>query len=117
MTSKATQEYRHSFITLISQLSEIEQRGQEFFDKIESSVFIPHEPSVIQADFEHLINMISSLETHAKSTGLLSISGQPDIARNLATRNAETLQAVDTFFQEKSRLLTNIRAAVNATSK
>ncbi|CAO3695354.1 unnamed protein product [Rhizopus microsporus] len=57
MTSKATQEYRHLFITLISQLSEIEQRGQEFFDKIELSAFIPHEPSEIQADFEHLINM------------------------------------------------------------
>lgn len=34
MTSKATQEYRLSFITLISQLSEIEQKGQEFFDKM-----------------------------------------------------------------------------------
>lgn len=34
MTSKATQEYRSSFITLISQLSEIEQKGQEFFDKM-----------------------------------------------------------------------------------
>lgn len=34
MTSKATQEYRHSFITLISQLSEIEQKSQEFFDKM-----------------------------------------------------------------------------------
>jgi hypothetical protein len=34
MTSKATQEYRSSFITLISQLSEIEQKGKEFFDKM-----------------------------------------------------------------------------------
>lgn len=34
MTSKATQEYRLSFITLISHLSEIEQKGQEFFDKM-----------------------------------------------------------------------------------
>jgi hypothetical protein len=34
MTSKATQEYRHSFIALISQLSEIERKGQEFFDKM-----------------------------------------------------------------------------------
>jgi hypothetical protein len=34
MTSKATQECRLSFIALISQLSEIEQKGQEFFDKM-----------------------------------------------------------------------------------
>jgi hypothetical protein len=34
MISKATQEYRLYFIALISQLSEIEQRGQEFFDKM-----------------------------------------------------------------------------------
>jgi hypothetical protein len=64
-----------------------------------------------------LTNLLSTLETHAKSTGLLSISGQTETTRNLATRNAETLQAVDVFFQEKNRLLTNIRAAVNATSK
>ncbi|KAG1144226.1 hypothetical protein G6F37_006424 [Rhizopus arrhizus] len=111
MTSKATQEYRHSFITLISQLSEIEQKSQEFFDKIEKSVFTPYEPSAVQADFEYLTNLLSTLETHAKSTGLLSISGQTETTRNLATRNAETLQAVDVFFQEKNRLLTNIRAA------
>jgi hypothetical protein len=34
MISKATQEYRLSFIALILQLSEIEQKGQEFFDKM-----------------------------------------------------------------------------------
>lgn len=64
------------------------------------------------------MNSLHSLETHARSCGLLSISGQTDVqnTRNLATRNAETLQAVDTFFQEKNRLLMNIRAAVNASS-
>jgi hypothetical protein len=35
MTSKATQEYRLSFIALISHLSEFEQKGQEFFDKMQ----------------------------------------------------------------------------------
>lgn len=34
MASKATQEYRVAFITLLTQLSEIERRGQEFFDKM-----------------------------------------------------------------------------------
>lgn len=70
------------------------------------------------ADYNHLISTLEALETHARSCGLLSISGQADAhnTRNLATRNAETLQAVDTFFQEKNRLLMNIRAAVNASS-
>ncbi|OBZ90825.1 hypothetical protein A0J61_01131, partial [Choanephora cucurbitarum] len=112
MTSKATQEYRSSFITLISQLSELEQKGQEFFDKIEKSVFAPYEVSTAQGKKEKkcfysvmLMNTLQALETHARSCGLLSISGQSDgqTTRNLATRNAETLQAVDTFFQEKSR--------------
>lgn len=118
MTSKATQEYRLSFITLISHLSEIEQKGQEFFDKIEKSVFIPYEPEAARADFEQLMSSLQALETHARSCGLLSISGQTDVqnTRNLATRNAETLLAVDTFFQEKNRLLMNIRAAANAVS-
>ncbi|CAO3651269.1 unnamed protein product [Mucor fragilis] len=118
MTSKATQEYRSSFITLISQLSEIEQKGQEFFDKIDKSVFAPYDPIEAKADYNHLISTLEALETHARSCGLLSISGQADAhnTRNLATRNAETLQAVDTFFQEKNRLLMNIRAAVNASS-
>lgn len=64
------------------------------------------------------MSTLEALETHARSCGLLSISGQADAqnTRNLATRNAETLQAVDTFFQEKNRLLMNIRAAVNASS-
>ena len=64
------------------------------------------------------MSTLEGLETHARSCGLLSISGQADAqnTRNLATRNAETLQAVDTFFQEKNRLLMNIRAAVNASS-
>jgi hypothetical protein len=64
------------------------------------------------------MSTLEALETHARSCGLLSISGQADIqnTRNLATRNAETLQAVDAFFQEKNRLLMNIRAAVNASS-
>ncbi|KAL9550976.1 hypothetical protein MBANPS3_004478 [Mucor bainieri] len=118
MTSKATQEYRSSFITLISQLSEIEQKGQEFFDKIEKSVFTPYDPIEAKADYAHLMSTLEALETHARSCGLLSISGQADAhsTRNLATRNAETLQAVDAFFQEKNRLLMNIRAAVNASS-
>lgn len=34
MTSKATQEYRTAFITLIAQLSEIERRGQQLFEKM-----------------------------------------------------------------------------------
>jgi hypothetical protein len=59
-----------------------------------------------------------TLETHAKSCRLLSISGQQRTGvqnkRNLATRNAKTLQQVDLFFQEKNRLLMNIRAASNA---
>ncbi|GAA5796188.1 hypothetical protein HPULCUR_001557 [Helicostylum pulchrum] len=118
MTSKATQEYRLSFITLISQLSEIEKKGQEFFDKIEKSVFSSYEPSEAKADFEELMSSLQTLETHARSCGLLSISGQTTVetTRNLATRNAETLQAVDLFFQEKNRLLMNIRAATNAVS-
>ncbi|KAG2205360.1 hypothetical protein INT47_007145 [Mucor saturninus] len=118
MTSKATQEYRLAFIQLISQLSEIEQKGQEFFDKIEKSVFTPYEPSTAQADYEQLMSLLQTLETHARSCGLLSISGQTNIetTRNLATRNAETLQSVDSFFQEKNRLLMNIRAAANAVS-
>ena len=66
---------------------------------------------------------LQALETHAKACGLLSITGtsteETDVAtaqgRNLATRTQETLQAVDTFFQEKNRLLMNIRAAVNTT--
>jgi hypothetical protein len=69
------------------------------------------------ADYENLLEALQTLETHARSCGLLSISGQNDTqnTRNLATRNAETLQAVDTFFKEKNRLLMNIRAAVNTT--
>lgn len=61
---------------------------------------------------------LQTLETHARSCGLLSISGQTDVqnTRNLATRNAETLQQVDLFFQEKNRLLQNIRAAANAVA-
>jgi hypothetical protein len=73
---------------------------------------------IILADFEHLMSSLQTLETHARSCGLLSISGQQktDVqnTRNLATRNAETLQQVDLFFQEKNRLLMNIRAAANA---
>lgn len=64
------------------------------------------------------MSSLQTLETHARSCGLLSISGQTNVetTRNLATRNAETLQAVDLFFQEKNRLLMNIRAAANAVS-
>lgn len=70
------------------------------------------------ADFEQLMTSLQTLETHARSCGLLSISGQTDVqnTRNLATRNAETLQQVDLFFQEKNRLLQNIRAAANAVA-
>ncbi|KAG2218162.1 hypothetical protein INT45_006214 [Circinella minor] len=123
MSSKATQEYRTAFFTLISQLSTIEQKGKDFFDKIEKSPWIPYEPSVMQADYENLMTALKALETHAKACGLLSITGssteETDAAtaqgRNLATRTQETTQAVDTFFQEKNRLLMNIRAAVNTT--
>jgi hypothetical protein len=70
---------------------------------------------IILADFEQLMSSLQTLETHARSCGLLSISGQQKTdVRNLATRNAETLQQVDLFFQEKNRLLMNIRAAANA---
>ncbi|GAN05017.1 hypothetical protein MAM1_0080c04485 [Mucor ambiguus] len=84
----------------------------------EKSVFTPYDPMEAKADYSHLMSTLEALETHARSCGLLSISGQADAqnTRNLATRNAETLQAVDTFFQEKNRLLMNIRAAVNASS-
>lgn len=76
------------------------------------------DPTFIIADYEQLVNSLQALESHAKSCGLLSISGQTDVqnTRNLAIRNAETLQAVDAFFKEKNRLLMNIRAAVNASS-
>lgn len=39
MTSKATQEYRLAFITLISLLTEIEKKGQNFFDKMYELLF------------------------------------------------------------------------------
>jgi hypothetical protein len=70
------------------------------------------------ADFEQLMSSLRTLETDVRSCGLLSISGQQktDVPNtgNLATQNAETLQQVDLFFQEKNRLLMNIRAAANA---
>ncbi|KAI8369540.1 uncharacterized protein BYT42DRAFT_584811 [Radiomyces spectabilis] len=126
MASKATQEYRLSFITLISQLTEIERKGQELFDKIEKSIAVPYNANDAQADFEQLLVSLRALETHAKTCGLLSITGMPAGAttvesnvppRNLATRNAETLQSVDEFFQEKNRLLMNLRAAVNTAKR
>ncbi|OAD77771.1 hypothetical protein PHYBLDRAFT_179983 [Phycomyces blakesleeanus NRRL 1555(-)] len=126
MTSKATQEYRASFITLISQLTVIEKKGQEFFDRIENSVWTPYVPTSAQTDFEQLMISLQNLETHARTSGLLSIAGSSTDAadgqsspqpKNLAVRDADTLQAVDTFFQEKNRLLMNIRAAVNAAHR
>ncbi|SAM09038.1 hypothetical protein [Absidia glauca] len=121
MTSKATQEYRLSFITLISQLSEIERKGDELFDKIEKAGSIPYDPSTAQHDFEQLLGSLQQLESHARACGLLSISGagplgdsQTQPARNLETRTGETLKMVDMFYQEKNRLLMNIRAAATA---
>ncbi|KAL1931718.1 hypothetical protein VTP01DRAFT_9861 [Rhizomucor pusillus] len=114
MTSKATQEYRTAFITLIAQLSEIERRGQQLFEKIEKAVWTPYETSAMQADYERLLASLHSLQAHAKASGLLSITSTTGSqARNLATRTRETHQAVETFFQEKNRLLTNSRAAAN----
>ncbi|CAO3643682.1 unnamed protein product [Cunninghamella echinulata] len=121
MTSKATQEYRSSFITLISQLSEIESKGNEFFDKIEKSANISYEPVTAQNDFEHLFSSLKSLENHAKTSGLLSLSGtapgdsQPQQPiRNLSTRTSEAVESVNGFFQEKERLTKNVQAAINA---
>jgi hypothetical protein len=72
-------------------------------------------------DFEQLLGSLQQLESHARACGLLSISGagplgdsQTQPARNLETRTGETLKMVDMFYQEKNRLLMNIRAAATA---
>ncbi|CDS08829.1 hypothetical protein LRAMOSA10190 [Lichtheimia ramosa] len=124
MSSKAQQEYRSAFITLISQLSTIEQKGQEFFDKIEKAAWTPYEPNAAQVDLEQLMSAMHTLETHVKTCGLLSITGTSSEdtdtsqqGRNLATRTAETVRSLDTYFQEKNRLVTNIRAAVSTVDR
>ncbi|CAO3587500.1 unnamed protein product [Absidia cylindrospora] len=115
MTSKATQEYQLSFIKLISQLSEIERKGEELFDNIRVAYLMNW--------LQHkLLGSLQVLENDARKCGLLSISGvapgesQTHPARNLATRTTETAQLVDAFYQEKNRLLMNIRAAATAAT-
>ncbi|KAF7728860.1 hypothetical protein EC973_005486 [Apophysomyces ossiformis] len=48
MASKATQEYRDSFITLISQLSKVEQKVQELLNKAEKLVWDRNDAMEIQ---------------------------------------------------------------------
>lgn len=73
-------------------------------------------------DFEQLLGSLQVLENDARKCGLLSISGtspgesQSHPTRDLATRTTETAQLVDTFYQEKNRLLMNIRAAATAAT-
>lgn len=70
------------------------------------------------------MSAMHTLETHVKTCGLLSITGTSSEdtdtsqqGRNLATRTAETVQSLDTYFQEKSRLVTNIRAAASTAHR
>ncbi|KAG2175996.1 hypothetical protein INT44_000475 [Umbelopsis vinacea] len=71
------------------------------------------------------MTVLQQLETNARASGLLSLSNnapeegkadQPPTAKNLATRNSETLQAVEQNFTERSRLVANVQAAINTST-
>lgn len=78
----------------------------------------------IVADYQQLTAVLQQLETNARTSGLLSLSNngpeegkldQPPPTKNLATRNSETMQAVEQNFSERSRLVSNVQAAINTT--
>jgi hypothetical protein len=71
------------------------------------------------------MTVLQQLETNARGSGLLSLSNntseegkadQPPAAKNLATRNSETMQAVEQNFTERSRLVANVQAAINTST-
>lgn len=71
------------------------------------------------------MTVLQQLETNARGSGLLSLSNttseegktdQAPAAKNLATRNSETMQAVEQNFSERSRLVANVQAAINTSS-
>jgi hypothetical protein len=79
----------------------------------------------IPADYQHIMTVLQQLETNARASGLLSLSNnapeegksdQPPLAKNLATRNSETMQAVEQNFTERSRLVANVQAAINTST-
>jgi hypothetical protein len=77
------------------------------------------------ADYQQIMAILQQLENNARSSGLLSLSDnapeegnqeQPPPAKSLATRNSETMQAVEQNFTEQSRLVSNVQAAINTSS-
>jgi flagellar motor component MotA len=80
---------------------------------------------IVAADYQQIITVLQQLENNARASGLLSLSNnaveegkpdQPPPAKNLASRNSDTMQAVEQNFTERTRLAANLQAAINTTS-
>ncbi|KAJ2957699.1 hypothetical protein NQZ79_g6653 [Umbelopsis isabellina] len=78
-----------------------------------------------KTDYQQITEILQQLENNARSSGLLSLSDnapeegkqeQPPPAKSLATRNSETMQAVEQNFTEQSRLVSNVQTAINTSS-